>query len=127
MKPDQQKTLQTGNTIKRISPMRRGEESNGETPLLRFSFYHTFSCFPSPSSFSAVSRHIIANLSRTRLSEPMEHRRAQNYEEKRALWKVGARRRVRGASAGERRDSGSRDATPGANEARRRYSADEAS
>lgn len=41
--------------------------------------------------------------------------------------KVGARRRVRGASAGERRDSGSRDATPGANEARRRYSADEAS
>ena len=41
--------------------------------------------------------------------------------------KVGARRRVRGASAGERRDSGSRDATPSANEARRRYPADEAS
>ena len=41
--------------------------------------------------------------------------------------KVGSRRRMRGVSAGERRDSGSRDATPGANEARRRYPADEAS
>ena len=41
--------------------------------------------------------------------------------------KVGSRRRVRGANAGERRDSGSRDATPSANEARRRYPADEAS
>ena len=41
--------------------------------------------------------------------------------------KVGSRRRMRGASAGERRDSGSRDATPGANEARRWYPADEAS
>ena len=49
------------------------------------------------------------------------------YEEKRALWKVGAWRRLRGACAGERRDDGSRDATPGANEARRRYPADKAS
>ena len=41
--------------------------------------------------------------------------------------KVGPRRRVGGASAGERRDAGSRDAPADASETRRRYPADEVS